>query len=160
GGGANLINNDSGYSVIGGGLNNSIAGQYATIPGGNNNYAGGVCSFAAGKGAHAQNNGSFVWADFQVGGFAATGPNPVLICAGGGVGIGVTSPTAALDVGGSQRARGLFRNGSEVGTSEAPSPAGLVVRRINSTSSAAGQVVAEADIATLIRDGTAGGMHV
>ena len=177
GGGGNLINNDSSYSVLGGGKSNVIetaanfavisggagnvvAGQYATVPGGTANYAGGVCSFAAGKGANAQNNGSFVWADSQVGAFSDTGPNQFLIRAAGGVGIGVTSPTAVLDVSGSQRVRGLFRNGSELGTSEAPSPAGLVVRRINSTSSANGQVVARTDTATLIRDGTAGGMLV
>jgi len=36
----------------------------------------------------------------------------------------------------------------------------LVVRRINSTSSSAGQVVARTDLLTLERDGTAGGMLV
>ncbi len=177
GGQANRINNNTTYAFIAGGLGNAIrtggnsgaigggtanivAGLDATVPGGNNNYAGGAYSFAAGQGANAQYDGSFVWADSQVGAFDDTGPNQFLIRAAGGVGVGVTSPTAALDIAGSQRARGLFRNGSESGTSEAPSPAGLVVRRINSTSTAYGQVVAEADVATLIRDGTAGGMIV
>jgi hypothetical protein len=149
------------YKVAGGGGSlNVVAGQSATIPGGYNNYAGGLYRFAAGQSARAENTGSFVWADSQVLPFADTGPNQFLIRAGGGVGIGVNGPTAAIDIAGSMRASGLLRNGSEAGTSEAPSPAGLVVRRINSTSSAYGQVVAVTDVATLIRDGTAGGMRV
>jgi hypothetical protein len=52
---------------------------------------------------------------------------------------------------------GLFRSGSETGTSQIPQPKGLVVRRINSTSMAAGQIVARTDYLTLERDGTAGG---
>jgi hypothetical protein len=151
GGTANTINNTAGYAVIGGGNNNAIwangnagaigggslnvvAGHFATIPGGYANYALGAYSFSAGRDAIAQNDGSFVWADSQAGDFADTGPNQFLIRASGGVGIGVTSPSAALDVAGSMRASGPTRNGSEGGTSEAPNPAGLVVRRINSTS--------------------------
>jgi trimeric autotransporter adhesin len=61
---------------------------------------------------------------------------------------------------------GLTRSGSGTGTSEAPYPAGMVVRRINSTSPSVGQVVAvvrnQTDTAniTLERDGTSGGFLI
>jgi hypothetical protein len=58
---------------------------------------------------------------------------------------------------GNLRVQGLLRSGSESGTGEAPSPAGLVVRRINSSNPAANQVVARAGNLTLERDGTSGG---
>lgn len=54
----------------------------------------------------------------------------------------------------------LIRSGSESGGSEAPSPAGLVVRRINSTSFGIGQLVARTDGANLLRDGTHGGFYI
>ena len=84
----------------------------------------------------------------------------------GKVGIGTNAPTATLDVVGDGRVRGLFRSGSESGTAEAPSPAGLVVRRVNSVSAASNTVVAVARTLnsstniTLVRDGTAGGFQI
>jgi len=84
----------------------------------------------------------------------------------GYVGIGTITPTSTLDVAGDARLRGLIRSGSESGTAEAPSPAGLVMRRINSTSTASNTVVAVARTynstanITLVRDGTAGGFQI
>lgn len=60
-------------------------------------------------------------------------------------------------LGGNARVTGLFRSGSETNTAEAPSPPGLVIRRINSLNSSAVQVVARTDLLTLERDGTASG---
>jgi len=57
------------YSTIGGGKNNRTAptnttkGLYATVPGGRDNVAEGNYSFAAGRGARALDDGSFVLAD-------------------------------------------------------------------------------------------------
>ena len=50
-------------SAIGGGEWNTASGGYATIPGGSTNTADGDYSFAAGRRAKANNDGSFVWAD-------------------------------------------------------------------------------------------------
>ncbi|HEX9045584.1 MAG TPA: hypothetical protein VF988_01040, partial [Verrucomicrobiae bacterium] len=65
-----------------------------------------------------------------------------------------------LAIGGDARVPGVLRSGSETGTSQAPNPAGMVVRRINSTSSTAGQIVARTDKVTLERDGSAGGFLI
>jgi len=53
------------YATVGGGANNTASGEWATVPGGRLNTAAGECSFAAGKDAHANNPGSFAWADKQ-----------------------------------------------------------------------------------------------
>jgi hypothetical protein len=50
-------------TTVGGGLGNTAEGFAGTVPGGSSNYAKGDDSFAAGLGAHALDNGSFVWAD-------------------------------------------------------------------------------------------------
>jgi trimeric autotransporter adhesin len=78
GGALNLVTTDGYLSVIGGGFSNTattvaatVAGGYgntaegasATIPGGFGNGARGDYSFAAGRGAQANHDGSFVWAD-------------------------------------------------------------------------------------------------
>lgn len=89
----------------------------------------------------------------------------------GKVGIGKNNPGAALDVNGTviasgatingaAQVMGLLRSGSEAGTPEAPSPAGLIIRRINSTSMTAGTVVARTDTMTLERDGSPGGFNI
>jgi hypothetical protein len=69
-------------------LGNVVAGQYATIPGGSNNYAGGAFSFAAGQSAKAQNTGSFVWADSQAGDFVSERDDEVRFRCQGGVTFG------------------------------------------------------------------------
>ena len=48
-------------SVVGGGGPNTASGAQSTVPGGRNNIASGDNSFAAGCGAQAQGNGSWVW---------------------------------------------------------------------------------------------------
>jgi len=65
-------------------------------------------------------------------------------------------------IGGAAQIGGLLRSGSETGTAEAPSPAGLVVRRINSTSTGqiSNSVVAVSGALTLVRDGTYGGFQI
>jgi hypothetical protein len=68
------------------------------IPGGQDNRAKGNRSFAAGRRAKADHDGTFVWADGTDADFASTGVQQFLIRAGGGVGIGTTSPGAQLDV--------------------------------------------------------------
>ena len=159
GGGQHNVASGSG-ATVGGGLNNLASGSYSTVPGGSGNTAGGYVSLAAGYRAKAVHDGSFVWADSTFADFNSTGNDQFLIRAAGGVGIGNNSPTALLDVSGSARARGLLRSGSESGTDQAPSPAGLVVRRINSTLSGYGYVVARTDYLTLERDGTSGGFQI
>jgi hypothetical protein len=159
GGGQHNIASGSG-GTIGGGLNNLASGSYSTVPGGSDNTASGFTSLAAGYRARAAHDGAFVWADSTFAEFASSANDQFLIRAAGGVGIGNNAPTALLDVSGSARARGLLRSGSETGTDQAPSPAGLVVRRINSTLSGFGYVVARTDYLTLERDGTSGGFQI
>jgi len=72
-----------------------------------------------------------------------------------------------LNVAGSALVSGTIRMGSETGTAEAPSPAGLVIRRINSTTPAANSIVAVCPAAlntnvnfTLVRDGSDGGFQI
>ena len=73
----------------------------------------------------------------------------------GSVGIGTVNPPddTLLQV------KGMVRMGSETGTSEAPNRS-VLVRRVNTSSSAAGQVIARNGVLTLERDGTPGGVIV
>jgi hypothetical protein len=57
------------------------------------------------------------------------------------------------------QATGLLRSGSETGTSDPPS-AGQVIRRVNSLSAAAGNIIARTDLLTLERDGTFEGLLI
>lgn len=50
-------------ATVGGGASNEATGQGATVPGGSSNIADGNYSFAAGQFAHAEHNGTFVFAD-------------------------------------------------------------------------------------------------
>jgi len=68
------------------------------------NRAVGYYSFAAGRGANANHQGAFVWADSQDPAFSSTGQDQFLIRAAGGVGINTNSPQAMLDVEGAVRA--------------------------------------------------------
>jgi hypothetical protein len=89
GGEFNLIGGGANNAVISGGVFNSIGdgAEFATIPGGRDNFvAGGTAyAFAAGRRAHANHTGTFVWADSTAADFASTGPNQFLIRASGGV---------------------------------------------------------------------------
>lgn len=72
----------------------------------------------------------------------------------------VSPQVAAFSISGNATVAGVIRSGSESGTSEAPSPAGLVSRRINSTQTSTGQIVARTDTLTLERDGSNGGFLI
>jgi len=99
GGGIMYCNTASGnYATVGGGSSNTAGGLYATVPGGIDNIADANYSFAAGRRAKANHDGSFVWADSTDANFASTGNDQFLIRASGGVGIGTTSPQNTLDV--------------------------------------------------------------
>ena len=93
GGENNVIEEYATGSTIGGGRNNHIiSGQftptfYSTIPGGTDNAIGGAASyaFAAGRRAHANHLGAFVWADSQDADFSSSLTNEFAIRADGGV---------------------------------------------------------------------------
>jgi hypothetical protein len=68
------------------------------IPGGTENQALGLYSFAAGYQAQARHQGAFVWADSAGVPFASSGNNQFLIRASGGVGIGISSPGTQFHV--------------------------------------------------------------
>ena len=63
-------------------------GDYATIPGGYQNSAFGNYSFAAGQGAAANHQGSFVWSDATTTTTASTGDNQFIVRAAGGLWFG------------------------------------------------------------------------
>lgn len=98
GGGENMVKPNAAYATIGGGYLNQATNNFATVPGGAGNTAGGQFSFAAGHDAKALHDGAFVWADSPAGGFASTADNQFLIRAAGGVGIGTATPATALQV--------------------------------------------------------------
>jgi hypothetical protein len=115
-------------SAIGGGFQNRASGNSSTVPGGHRNIARGDTSFAAGKRATANHNGTFVWADGQgvpFGGpeFASTGENQFLIRASGGVGIGTNRPNQLLAVGDSFVSP-LPGNRVTIGNTGTPGPEG------------------------------------
>lgn len=104
-------------SAVGGGFSNVADGYRATVPGGHNNTAGNSHSLAAGTGATAAHDGTFVWSDstdISQNAFQSTAADQFLIEARGGVGIGTDSPTDQLDVGGnlSVREGGINTDGS------------------------------------------------
>jgi hypothetical protein len=68
-------------------------------------------------------------------------------------------------IAGNAQITGLLRSGLETGTTEAPNPAGMVVRRINSFQTTSNSVVAVVrslggQPITLVRDSTAGGFQI
>jgi hypothetical protein len=70
-------------SAVGGGFANRAEGVLSTIPGGEFNHTGGNFSFAAGREAHANNNGAFVWADSANAPIASTQDDQFVARAGG-----------------------------------------------------------------------------
>ncbi len=118
GGEGNWVFPDARHSVIGGGLSNFIHSNatYSVIPGGFGNEVGMSVDygFAAGKGAEANHDGTFVWSDSTGGSFASTGEDQFLIRASGGVGIGETNPDEALHVDGNVKATGFIGDGSQL----------------------------------------------
>jgi hypothetical protein len=83
GGGSN--NATTGYATVGGGSQNTASGMYATVPGGFNNVAQGMFSFATGRQAKANAQGTFVWADSSPLDFTATVTDSFTIRASGGI---------------------------------------------------------------------------
>jgi hypothetical protein len=75
--------------AVGGGETNVASGTASTVPGGYHNTAAGTASFAAGFGADANANGSFVWSDDSGSSkhLVATRANQFLVRASGGVAI-------------------------------------------------------------------------
>jgi len=105
GGGGNSITSD--HCFLGGGLANTVSGEYGTVPGGDNNVAA-VHSFAAGHFAQASTAGTFVWADVSSDTpFTSTLNDTFIIRAINGVGIGTSTPQAQLDVNGTARVKVL-----------------------------------------------------
>lgn len=62
-GGGQSNHSDGNYATVGGGYANTAGGFGATVAGGHSNAALGTYSFAAGRRAKANDNGSFVWGD-------------------------------------------------------------------------------------------------
>ncbi len=92
---------EANFSAIGGGSANYARGDHAVVPGGYNNFADGKSSFAAGSGAAASHDGTFVWADSQSGQVASTAKDQVVIRAQGGLrwagsGLGATGSPAVI----------------------------------------------------------------
>ncbi|MFL5891590.1 MAG: tail fiber domain-containing protein [Solirubrobacterales bacterium] len=90
-------------SAVGGGEGNHATGGWATVPGGNQSTAQGDLSLAAGLGAQANDNGSFVWADSNPFFFPSTAQNQFDVRSTGGVRLvsGITaagSPASGLEL--------------------------------------------------------------
>ena len=86
--GGGILNTASGDdATVGGGGYNLSSGYGATVPGGLLNLASGAASFAAGDGAQATNDGTFVWADLDANGnpYYSTGTNQFCVRARGGI---------------------------------------------------------------------------
>jgi hypothetical protein len=131
GGFANTINADSDYATVGGGDRNNAFGNFATVGGGRQNLASGDFatvvggdtnkamgdySFAAGRRAKANHNGSFVWADSTDEDFASTAEDQFLVRANGGAVItGTNDSTAMLSVTNLGDFAGIHGSGSSFG---------------------------------------------
>jgi trimeric autotransporter adhesin len=98
---------DAAYASVGGGKGNIASGAYATVPGGASNRAEGDYSFAAGRGAVAQHDGSLVLADSNQADFTSTAANELAVRATGGVRL-----VTAIDAAGEPLAGVLLPAGS------------------------------------------------
>ncbi len=99
------------YATVGGGVSNFATGRGATVPGGSNNTAAGAYSFAAGRRARANHDGTFVWSDYGANiDFASTAANQFLVRAIGGVGFGTNAPQASIHVRGSRNGSATLSN--------------------------------------------------
>ncbi|MGD2178350.1 MAG: hypothetical protein PVG71_11065, partial [Anaerolineae bacterium] len=119
GGFGNLISSTADYGTVGGGAHNEASGAGATVAGGWHNVASGYratvggghfnaaegdFSFAAGFGAKALHEGSFVWADSgDIWDFESTAPHQFRVRATNGAHFATSNDSYALEV---------FNNGS------------------------------------------------
>ena len=72
------------WATVSGGWHNTASGDYATVPGGLSSEAIGRWSFAAGRFAKANGDGSFVWADSNASELHAWNSNQFVVRATGG----------------------------------------------------------------------------
>ncbi len=112
------FNNAAGIaSTVSGGQSNTASGHHSTIPGGHSNTASGANAFAAGAGAFAEHNYTYVWnCNFGDIDFHSTDNFQYLIRATGGVGINTNAPGADLHVAG----RAIVSTSLMVGSTNAP----------------------------------------
>ena len=96
GGSHNVIGDGVNQGVIGGGAVNIVTDDYATVPGGAFNTAGGESSFAAGHRAKALHKGAFVWADATEADFSSANSNQFLVRASF-VGVNRSTPVSGAD---------------------------------------------------------------
>jgi trimeric autotransporter adhesin len=93
---------DAAYATVDGGVANSASGFASTATGGARNNAQGDYSLAAGRNAHANHDGSFVWADSHFWAFASTAPDQFAVRATGGArfvsGDALGTPTSGLEL--------------------------------------------------------------
>ena len=110
-----------GYSSVVGGRGNTASGNFGTVDGGSLNCAGGDLSWAGGSRAQVRpgsqsgaagdgclgvasagntggDEGTFVWADSQDGGFVSSGTNQFLVRATGGMGLNGGPINAAVEL--------------------------------------------------------------
>jgi hypothetical protein len=73
------------WTTVAGGAHNVANGFASMVPGGSDNIAGGNRSFAAGLGAHATHDGSFIWADDTPASYLSDRARQTKFRAGGGV---------------------------------------------------------------------------
>jgi len=108
-------------------------------------------------------NNASGYSQSSLGTFSIDGPflpgGRFLVAASGNIGIGTNNPGSLLEVAGDTRIRGMTQMGSGTGTAESPDEA-LIVRRVKSTSSMPGSIVARTDTLMLERDGTDGGWRL
>ncbi len=84
------------YSAISGGASNRATNYCSTVTGGQNNLAGGAYSFAAGNGAQAIYDGSFVWSDGTGDTTQSVEANSVTMHASGGFFFSTSPGTGAV----------------------------------------------------------------
>ncbi len=144
GGSGNVISGTAPFAVIGGGASNRIdGGIFATVPGGTNNIAKGNYSLAAGAGARANHQGTFVWGDATNLPINSSGDNQFIIRANGGfafvtttgaytptIGSGVfitTTTGASLSSSGVWTANGIKFPDGKTQTSAAATPSNIII---------------------------------
>lgn len=98
GGVSNNITSAGNQSAIGGGQSNTVSGQWSSIPGGNSNTAAGDYSFASGRNAKANQQGSSVFSDSTSGNYNSHGQDTFNVRANGGMYFDTTG-TVFIDTG-------------------------------------------------------------